>query len=443
MLAIAAPVVVVQVGLQAMGFVDTLMVGRLSPDALGGVALGNFYFYNIAILGMGTLMALDPVVSQAVGAGDLGAARRGIQRGVLLALVISALVAIAFGASGRAFQLLRQPSEVVPLARQYVEISAAGLPPFFTFIVLRQSLQAMLSVRPVLVAVVVDNLVNVAANWALIFGHFGAPALGVAGSAWSTVLARWVMLAALLVAGWPELRAHLRGSWRAAFAWGPLWRTVRLGAPIGLQWFFEAGAFAMATLMFGWLGTVPLAAHEVALSLASLTFMVPVGFSVAASALVGQAVGRQDMPSARRHAAGAWVLGVGFMAMSGLLMLLFPTIIARWFTEDRAVVTLAASLIMIAGVFQVFDGTQAVASGLARGTGDTKVPMLLHLLGFWAIGVPMAGWLGFRTSLRGAGIWWGLTSGLIVAALLQAWRVQLRLRLEISRVRVEHATVSH
>jgi MATE family multidrug resistance protein len=251
------------------------------------------------------------------------------------------------------------------------------------------------------------------------------------------------MAAVLLAAGRRTLRQYLSGSWRSAIALGPMWRTVRLGAPIGFQWFFEAGAFAMATLMFGWLGTVPLAGHEVALSLASLTFMVPVGFSVAAAALVGQAIGRGDMPSARRHAAGAWVLGVGFMAASGLVMLLFPVAIARWFTQDPAVVAVAASLIVIAGVFQVFDGTQAVASGLARGSGDTKVPMMLHLVGFWAIGVPLAGLLGFRTSLAGDGIWWGLTSGLIVAALLQAWRVQRRLRLDISRVVVEHGGAGH
>ncbi|MBI5600463.1 MAG: MATE family efflux transporter [Gemmatimonadetes bacterium] len=438
MLAVAAPVVIVQVGLQVMGFVDTLMVGRLSADALAGVALGNFYFFNVAIFGMGTLMALDPVVAQAFGAGDLGGARRGIQRGVLLALLISVLVGAAFAFSGSAFQLLRQPPAVVPMARHYVEISAVGLPAFFLFVVLRQALQAMLVVRPVLVAVVVANLVNVFANWVLIFGNLGAPPMGVAGSAWATVLARWVMGATLLVAGWPTLRPHLTGSWRAATAFGPLWATVRLGAPIGFQWFFEAGAFAMATLMFGWLGTVPLAAHEVALSLASLTFMVPVGFSVAAAALVGQAVGRSDMPSARRHAAGAWVLGVGFMAFSGMLMLAFPSAIARWFTLDAAVVAAAAPLIAIAGVFQVFDGTQAVASGLARGTGDTKVPMFLHLFGFWALGVPLAAVLGFRTPLGGAGIWWGLTLGLIVAAVLQAGRVRRRLRRDIARTVVEH-----
>lgn len=438
MLAIAAPVVVVQVGLQVMGFVDTLMVGRLSADALAGVALGNFYFFNIAIFGMGTLMALDPVVSQALGAGDLGVARRGIQRGVLLALVFSAAVGAAFAFSGAAFQLLRQPPAVVPMASRYVEISAIGLPAFFIFVVLRQSLQAMLVVRPVLLAVVAANAVNVVANWVLIFGNLGVPPLGVAGSAWATVLARWVLCATLLVAGWPTLRPHLTGSWRAATTFGPLWATVRLGAPIGFQWFFEAGAFAMATLMFGWLGTVPLAGHEVALSLASLTFMVPVGFSVAAAALVGQAVGRSDMPSARRHAAGAWVLGVGFMAFSGMLMLLFPSSIARWFTLDTAVVAAAAPLIAIAGVFQVFDGTQAVASGLARGTGDTKVPMLLHLFGFWALGIPLAAVLGFRTPLGGAGIWWGLTLGLILAAALQAGRVQRRLRRDIARTVVEH-----
>ena len=437
MLGLAAPVVVVQVGLQLMGFVDTLMVGRVSADALAGVALGNFYFLNIAIVGMGTLMVLDPVVSQALGAGDLAGARRGIQRGVVLALAVSAVVGMAFASSGLAFGLLRQPPAVVPLAVSFVQVSVAGLPPFFVFVVLRQSLQAMLSVRPVLWAMAVGNVVNLCANWVLIFGHLGAPPMGVAGSAWSTALARWVMLATLLVAGWPVLRTHLRGSWRAAFEAAPLWRTLRLGLPIGMQWFFETGAFALATLMFGWLGTVPLAGHEVALTLASLTFMVPVGFSSAAAALVGRAVGRGDMPSARRHAAGALVLGVGFMACSSVLMLAFPRLIAEWFTRDPAVVAVAAALIPIAGVFQVFDGTQAVASGLARGTGDTRVPMLIQLCGFWAIGVPLCGVLGFGTRLGGEGIWWGLTSGLIAAAVLQAWRVQSRLRRDIARVVVE------
>jgi MATE family multidrug resistance protein len=438
MFLMAAPVVVVQVGLQLMGFVDTLMVGRVSADALGGVALGNFYFYNIAILGMGTLMALDPVVSQAVGAGDDGGVRRGIQRGVLLALAVSVSVGFAFLGSGVAFSLLRQPPSVVPLARDFVQLSIAGLPPFFLFIVLRQSLQSMLIVRPVLLAVLVGNVVNIAANYVLIFGHFGAPPMGIAGSACSTVMARWAMFLTLLAAAWPSLRPYLRASWTDAFAIGPLWRTLRLGLPIGFQWFFEAGAFAFATLMFGWLGTVPLAGHEVALSLASLTFMVPVGFSAAASSLVGQAIGRRDMPAARRYAVGAWVLGVGFMTVSGAVMLSVPAAIAGWFTRDPAVIAAGASLITIAGIFQVFDGTQAVASGLARGTGDTRVPMLMHLFGFWAVGVPLSALLGFRTSLGGAGIWWGLTTGLIVAAVLQAWRVGRRLRLDIARVVVEH-----
>ncbi|MHB8838792.1 MAG: MATE family efflux transporter [Gemmatimonadaceae bacterium] len=167
MLGIAAPVVAVQVGLQLMGLVDTLMVGRISANALGGVALGNFYFFNVAIFGMGMLMALDPIVAQAIGAGDLVGARRGIQRGVLLALAVSVLAGIVFIASGPAFRLLRQPAEVVPLARRYVDISVVGVPAFFLFVVLRQSLQAMLSVRPVLIAVLIANLVNVAANWVL------------------------------------------------------------------------------------------------------------------------------------------------------------------------------------------------------------------------------------------------------------------------------------
>lgn len=438
MLGLAGPIVAVQVGLQLMGFVDTLMVGRVSADALAGVALGNFFFFNIAIFGMGVLMALDPVVAQAVGADDQIGIRRAVQRGMLFGLGVSLVVGIAFLGSGTALRLLRQPAAVVPLAHDFVRLSIPGLPAFFLFIVLRQSLQAMLVVRPVLVAMVVGNVVNLLANWMLIFGHGGAPPMGVAGSAWSTVIARWAMLLTLLWQAWPVLGPHLRGAWRDALLLGPLWRMARLGTPIGLQWFFEVGTFALATLMAGWLGTVPLAGHEVALSLASLTFMVPLGFSGAAASLVGQEIGRGDMPAARRHAAGAFVLGVSFMVVSALVMRLFPVTIARWFTPDAAVMAMAATLIPIAGVFQVFDGAQAVASGLARGSGDTAVPMLLHLVGFWGIGIPLSAVLAFRTTMGTAGIWWGLTGGLVCAALMQGWRAHWRLRGHVARVVMDH-----
>ncbi|MBX9929311.1 MAG: MATE family efflux transporter [Gemmatimonadaceae bacterium] len=436
MLALAAPIVAVQVGLQLMGFVDNLMVGRLGPAALGGVALGNLYFFNIAIFGMGFLMALDPVVAQAVGARDDAGIALGVQRGVVLAVAVTVVISLAMWPVPAALGMLDQPTDVVPIATAFVRWSIPGMLPFFLFIALRQSVQAMGTVRPVLEAIIVGNIVNLAANRVLIFGAFGLPALGVTGSALSTVLARWVMLGVLALRAWPVLAPRLRPWHAAARAWGPLARMSAVGVPIGLQWFFEAGAFALVTVFTGWLGTVTLAGHEITLSLASLTFMVPVGVSSAAAALVGRAVGAGDLETAREDVVAAFVIGVGFMLLSALVMIGLPGWLGSRFTTDAATLAVAASLIPIAGAFQVFDGTQAVAAGVLRGAGDTRVPMVLHLAGFWAVGIPVALWLAFPLGLGARGLWWGLTAGLATAGVLQVWRIRARFRAGVARLRI-------
>ncbi len=436
---LAAPIVLVNIGMQGMGLVDALMLGRVSPADLAAAGLGNFYFFGVAIIGIGTLMALDPVIAQGVGARDETQIARAVQRGILMSTLIAIVVALCFLPARPVFALLHQPEDVVPLAAGYVLWSIPGMLPFFAFNMLRQTLQAFQRVWPVLLAVVVGNVVNVGLNWVLIFGHLGFAAGGVVGSSQGTAISRWLMAAVLLVASWRELRPYLR-RWRPE-SWdvAPMLRMFRLGFPIGLQFLAEVGAFGFATAMAGWLGTITLAGHEIALSLASMTFMVPMGVAAAASVMVGHAIGRGDVAASRRDAIAALACGVGFMALCALLFGLLPEALAGAYTTDAATLALAAGLIPIAAVFQVFDGTQVIAAAILRGAGDTRVPAILHALSFWALGIPIGAWLAFGQDLGAAGLWWGLTAGLGAAGLLQVTRVQRKLGRDVVRVVIDHA----
>ncbi len=425
--ALAAPVVFVQVGLMTMGVVDTILVGRVSAAALAAVALGNMYFMTVAMLGMGVLFALDTVVSQAVGAGDQAGIARGVQRGLVLAVAMTVPSLLPLLLAQPVFAALGQPAAVVPIAAKYVWVSIPGLLPFFGFIVLRQSLQAMGKLRPIVLAIVFANLLNALLCWMFIFGKLGAPALGAVGTAVASTTGRWAMALFLLGAAWKDLRPALKPLTRAALEAEPLRRMVRLGLPIGLQFMLEVGVFSLVGVFMGRMSAIALAGHQVAITLASLTFMVPLGISVSGAVLVGRAVGRRDEGGARRAAKLAIATSTIFMACSALTLLFFPGLFARLYTTDAAVIAVAASLIPIAGVFQVFDGIQVTSGGVLRGFGETRSPMIANLVGYWVIGFPVSLLLAFRFGLGPRGLWWGFVVGLGSVAIFLLSRVRLKL----------------
>jgi MATE family multidrug resistance protein len=436
---LAIPIVIVQVGLMAMGTVDTIMVGHVSATALASVALGNLFFFFAVNFGMGGLLALDPVIAQAVGAGDAPAVARGLQRGVLLAAIVTIPTSLLLIPAIPIFEALQQPAEIIPDAAGYAWATIPGIFPFFAFIVLRQSLQAMERLAPIVTTIVIANLMNVALNWVLIFGNLGAPAMGPVGAALASSISRWCLVALMIILGWPVLRHHLRPLRSEALRLGPLLRMAAIGIPIGLQYSLEGGAFIVVALLMGSLGTVEMAAHQVAINLASLTFMVPLGVSSAAAVLVGQAVGRADPVSARRSAGAALLFGGGVMCVSALAFFVAPGLLARTYTTDESVIALASLLIPIAGVFQVFDGLQVVSIGVLRGVGDTRAPMVIAAIGYWLIGVPVSAYLGLRANLGAVGLWWGLVVGLAAVSLTLLVRVATRLRRELDRLSIEDA----
>jgi len=417
-----------------MGVVDAAIVGRHSAQGLAAVALGNVYFNSIVTIGQGTLMALDPLIAQAVGARDTQAIERSLQRGLVLCAALSLPLSLLLIPGEWLMTPLRQPPDVVPLAAAYARACIAGVLPFLVFIALRQTVQAFALVRPVVVAVVIANLANVVLDWAMVFGKLGFPPMGAVGSGWATTICRWLMAIVLLWGCRQALVPFLRSWSREDLAFAPLWRMVRLGFPVGLQLWIEYTAFSIALLLVGMLGTVPLAGHQIALMLAALTYMVPLGVSAAAAVLVGHAIGRGDAEAARREAGAALACGIGFMSVSAIVLITIAPWLARAFTADPGILSVAATLIPIAGVFQIVDGIQGVSGGILRGAGDTRVPMLSNLAGYALVGIPLGAWLCFTLGWGAPGIWWGLCAGLAAVAALLGWRVHVILGGDLKRL---------
>lgn len=437
LLRLAGPIVTVQVGGMMMGVVDTAIMGHVSSRELAATALGSLYYFGLNGFGLGVVWAADPIVAQAMGAKDHEGAALGIQRGIVLGLVLGVVMALLCLPAGFVFSLLRQQPDVVPLATRFVHISAPSLVFMLAYMTLRQSLQAMKHTGPILLTVITGNLVNLALNYVFVFGHLGFPAMASAGSALASVLARLTMLGMLLVLSRRQLGPMLR-PWRpAAFSLPPLLRTLRLGVPIGLQNTVEFATFGGISVLAGWFGADAISGHQVALNLASLMFMVPMGMGSAASVLVGHAIGAGDMPHARRIAASALICGAVFMALSAVILRAIPTEFARLYTNVPGVVAVAASLLPIAGLFQVFDGLQVVAAGVLRGAGDTRAPLLSNIAGFWIIGMPVSLWLGFKAGLGVIGLWWGFVAGLAAVSLFLVWRIRVLLSGHVARVNVE------
>jgi MATE family multidrug resistance protein len=380
---------------------------------------------------------VDPLVSQALGARDQAAAALGVQRGLVLAAAMGVVATLLCLPAAWVYRVLREPEAVIPRAVAFVQISAPSLVPMLLFVALRQSLLAMKQTKPLVAVVVLSNLMNAWLDWVLVFGHWGLPALGAPGSALATTITRFTALAVLLLVARRELRPVLRPWRRDALALGPLLRTFRLGLPIGAQNSVEFTTFASISVFAGWFGAEAVSGHQVALNLASFMFMVPLGIGSASSVLVGHAIGEQDMAHARRVAASALMVGTGYMVLSAVALLALPGVFARAYTSVPGVVAVAAVLMPIAGVFQVFDGLQVVSAGVLRGAGDTRAPLIANVLGFWLVGMPVSLWLGFRTGLGVVGLWWGFVAGLAAVAAFLVFRVRALLSSAVARISVE------
>ncbi|HXG54911.1 MAG TPA: MATE family efflux transporter [Vicinamibacterales bacterium] len=424
MFRLALPVVLAEMGWMTMGMADTLMVGRLGPEAIGAVGLGTSIFMGVSIFAMGLFLGMDTLVSQAYGAGDLDSCHRWLAHGVIMAILLSVPVTgVLFWITSGLDRWGLDP-RVLELTRPYLRALAWSTFPLLLYASFRRYLQGIGIVRPVMFALLTANIVNVIVNGILIYGKLGAPAMGVTGAAWATVLSRVTMALALLVTILYRERVGVSmwlGSLKLEAAW--FRRLLRLGAPAAAQLLLEVGAFATATALAGRLAPASLAAHQIALNYAALSFMVPLGISSAGAVRVGHAVGRRDPEGAARAGWTALLFAVVFTSVAAAAFLALPGPLIRAFTDDVGVLSVGVTLLFVAGAFQLFDGVQGVSTGVLRGLGDTRTPMIWNLLGHWFVGLPVGYWLCFQRGYGVIGLWWGLSLGLIIcgAVLLVAW----------------------
>ncbi|MFZ6178559.1 MATE family efflux transporter [Nannocystis pusilla] len=421
---LAVPLALTQLGNMLLGIVDMLMLGRVGREALDAAALGNLWGFAIMTVGMGVVLGCDPFIAQAHGAGDGRALGLTLQRGVVLALLVSVPVMLLWTLAGPALVLLGQAPHLAEQAHDYLLAQLPGASAVFVYVAMRSYLQGRGITGPALLVMIGANVVNVGLNYVLIFGALGLPALGAVGAGISTGVVRLLMTVAL---AWIIFRQGLHaGAWvpwsRAALDRAALAAIAGVGVGIGFQLGLELWAFQAAMLFAGWLGDAPLAAYTIVLNIASLSFMLPVGIAMAAVTRVGNLLGSERPREAERAAWVALSLGAGVMLASAALMYGLRHRLPALFDADPEVYALAIVSIPVTAAFQVFDGIQVVGFGVLRAMGRTRNAALVNFVGYYAIALPLAYWLAFERGHGITGLWWGLTVGLaLVASALLAW----------------------
>ena len=433
LITLALPLALAQIVQAGMTFVDTVMVARLGSVALAGIALGATCYMLATIFLQGVIFAVGPLVSQAFGGDRIEEAGRAARQGLWLALFLSLPALVLLLNAERLLLAIGQDPTATSIAAQYLSTASWGIVPALLLVALRAFFEGTGDTRPILYLMIVGLVANVLLDELLMFGRLGLPALGVAGTGVATTLVHAVMflLAAVLIARRHPQFAVFGRPWRFDPALlGELWR---LGAPIGLTVGFEAGLFAATALLMGLVGQTELAAHQIAVQSATMTFMVAVGLAVATSVRVGQALGRGDPEGARL----AGRVGIGFsagtMTLTALLFWLAPELVIGIFLDPQApanveVVRFATAFLAIAAMFQLFDGIQVSAAGALRGYKDTTMPMVISLVSYWLVGISSGSFLAFGLGWGGRGLWLGLVLGLMTAALLLLARFSWRSR---------------
>ncbi|MCM2278170.1 MAG: MATE family efflux transporter [Oligoflexia bacterium] len=415
---LAIPVALTYLGIMLMGVVDLIAVGRLGAAPIGAVGVSNSLFTWFLVFGIGLLAGMDYPISHAFGAGRDREARSYLWQGLALAIGVGAPLTGVLLLLERLLGHFGLAPEVQAEVGPYFRVLAWSLLPTFVFTACRNYLQAIQRPRPALVALVLANLVNAFFNYTLVFGKLGFPRLETTGSAVATLLSRTLMMALLLIYA-------IRGTYALPGRLDPrhLKEIVRLGLPAAVQMVLEVGVFALSTLVAGRLAASDLAAHQIVLNLASLTFMIPLGIGSATAVLAGHALGEGQPVRAARTGWNGLSLGVGFMTCTGLLFLLFPQGVLGIYSKTPEVIQTAREILVLAALFQVSDGAQVVLTGALRGFADTRAPMVMNLLGHWLVGFPLGLVLCFPAGLGLRGLWAGLATGLtlVAALLLLAW----------------------
>ena len=435
---IAYPVMLSQLGHILVGVADSMMVGVLGAEPLAAVSLANSLVSLGLMFGIGVSIAITPLIAAAVGGDATYDQAQIFRHGLVINTMTGLVLAGLLMSSASVVPWFGQPPRVVALTAPYLMIIALSLVPFMLFQSFRQYAEGLSLTRTAMFITLSANLLNVLLNYLLIYGYAGFPEMGLNGAGVATLISRIVMAGAMTV-------YMVRAPW---FRWSPvrvrslqkalISKMLKIGVPTGFQYIFEVGTFSFASIMMGWLGAQALAAHQIALNLAAVSYMVATGLAAAATVRVGNQLGQRNMPNLRRVGWSALLMSTVLMSMSAGIFLAFNYGLPTLYVEEAPVIEMAASLLVIAAFFQLSDGIQAVALGILRGMADVKIPTLITLVAYWGVGLPIAYVLAFSVGWGAQGIWIGLLISLTVAAILLVLRFR---RLSTRRAAADTAVV--
>ena len=419
---IAYPVMLSHLGHIAVGVADSMMVGQLGAIPLAAVSLANSVFVLALMFGIGVSIGLTPLVAAADGQGQVGRISRLLKHSLLINMASGLVLFLLLMAVIPFLYALDQPAAVVELATPYLWVVGASLLPFMFFQGYKQLIEGLGHTRQAMIITLLANGVNVVLNYLLIYGAWGFPEMGLVGAGWATLFSR-IFMAAMMA--FYFYRSRIFAAYRKAskgFKKKIFQRLLGLGVPMGFQYIFEVGAFSGAAIMVGWIGANALAAHQIALNLASVSYMIASGFAAAATVRVGNQLGQKNYASMQQAGFISFGIGLLIMLFFALSFIIGQHFFPSLYIDDTEVIEIAGTLLVIAAFFQLSDGVQVVGLGTLRALEDVKIPTLITLVAYWVIGLPGGYFLAFHAGMGVQGIWWGLLCGLTVAAVLLSWR---------------------
>jgi multidrug resistance protein, MATE family len=430
-LVLAYPICLSQLGHVLVGVADSIMVGNFGGEgseigalSLAGASLANSLFYVVMVFGIGVAYAITPLVAAADGEKDHQRISLVLKHGILVSLIFGFGLLLILSPGSLLLHYAGQPPEVIALSVPYFNILLFSLIPLMVFLCFKQFTEGLSFTRQAMYITIIANFLNVVLNYIFIYGKLGFPAMGLNGAGWSTLISRVVMAVAIVVFVYRSKHFQL---FRSGFSFseyskGMIVRLVKLGIPIGMQFTFEVGAFAFAAVMIGWIGATELAAHQIAISLASVTYMLASGISSAVTVRVGNQMGSQNLRQMRLAGFSGLTLVFFLMLLAAIFFITFNQFLPTLFNSQEDVLQVASGLIIIAAFFQLSDGIQVVGLGTLRGMSDVKVPTLITVIAYWVIALPSAYVMGFYFQFGAKGIWTGLLLGLTCSATLLFYR---------------------
>ena len=425
---LAYPVIIGQLGFIMMGVVDSIMVGELGAVPLAGASLGNSMFILIFIIGLGVSMSVTPLIAILVGAKRFQECGIYFRQSLIVNIVLGLILMSAVFFTSNLFEYLNQPLAVAEQASSYTKIIALSIMPAMLFHTYKQFIEGFSIMKPAMIIAIVANIINAFANWVFIYGNIGMPALGLNGAGWATFFSRVFMVFVIMLYVMNkeyfkqfDVNFHFK-----KINFPVIKKILSIGLPSGFQYFFEVGAFSFAVIMIGWLGTNQLAAHQIAINLASITFMVVLGISAAGGIRVGNEVGKKDVVEVRKAGFTAVIMGASIMFTFGVIFIVLNEFLPTLYIDNEDVIRIASSLIVIAALFQISDGIQGVGIGVLRGLTDVKIPTLITFIAYWVLALPIGYLFGFVFHFGVDGVWVGLLLGLTASATMLTIRFNIK-----------------